>query len=95
MQNVVPLKKICLVAALATLTLSAIAAPEALAQAASKTSINAGRDCQTVLRCNYRRNGRYRGCISAYSCRICRPVRAPRCRVGSRTRTCSQIVCSW
>lgn len=54
------------------------------------------RDCQTVLQCNFKRNGGYRGCISAYSCRRCRLVRARNCTAGTQgRRTCRRLVCSW
>lgn len=56
--------------------------------------INPQRDCQTILTCNFRRNGSYRGCLSSYSCRACRFVPA-RCSVGSRRRTCHQVRCGW
>ena len=56
--------------------------------------INPQRDCQTILTCNFRRNGSYRGCLSSYSCRACRFVPA-RCSVGNRRRTCHQVRCGW
>ena len=53
-------------------------------------------DCQTLLRCNFSRNGVYRGCISAYTCRRCRLVRARNCGTASQgRRTCRRLVCSW
>lgn len=64
------------------------------AQAGPGGLVNPQRDCQTVLACNFRRGGSYRGCISAYSCRTCRLVPA-RCSVGDRRRNCRKMTCSW
>ena len=33
------------------------------------------RDCQTIRTCNFARGGSYRGCLSSYSCRVCRLIR--------------------
>ncbi len=54
-------------------------------------------DCQTIVRCNFRRGGDYRGCISAYSCRRCRLVRSRICdrRSDDRRRVCRRVVCTW
>ncbi|MCB1515808.1 MAG: hypothetical protein KDJ18_13570 [Hyphomicrobiaceae bacterium] len=58
-------------------------------------AINPHRDCQTLLTCNFRKDGRVRGCLSSYSCRQCRFV-ASRCSVGPRRRgTCQRLVCDW
>lgn len=64
-----------------------------LAQAS--TIIN-GRRCQTVRQCRFRRGGLFRGCISAFSCRRCRFVRA-RCRIpgSGAARRCRRLVCNW
>lgn len=68
---------------------------EAMAQAGPAGSINPNRDCQTVLSCNFRKDGSYRGCLSSYSCRQCRFV-AARCNVGGARRgTCQRLQCSW
>lgn len=56
--------------------------------------VNPNRDCQTILRCNFTRNGSYRGCISAYSCRVCRLVRE-QCAVGNISANCQRMRCSW
>lgn len=56
--------------------------------------INPQRDCQTVVQCRFTKGGSYRGCISAYSCRVCRLV-ADRCAVGVARRTCQRLRCSW
>jgi hypothetical protein len=55
--------------------------------------INPQRDCQTIRTCNFRRGGSYRGCLSSYSCRNCRFVRAS-CR-GLGRGVCRKLVCSW
>jgi hypothetical protein len=54
---------------------------------------NPGRDCQTVRTCNFSRTGAVRGCLSSYTCRVCRTVRA-RCTIGD-ARICERVVCSW
>jgi hypothetical protein len=55
------------------------------------------RHCQTLLTCSYSRGGVYRGCLSSYSCRVCRPQRV-RCTASDlatgRTR-CTELVCAW
>jgi hypothetical protein len=58
--------------------------------------INPERDCQTIRTCNFQRNGSYRGCLSSYSCRICRPV-AARCSIGGagNARVCRELRCNW
>jgi hypothetical protein len=76
--------------ALATAGLLALLS-DALAQPAG---LNPGRDCQTLRTCNFARNGTYRGCLSSYSCRVCRFVRAS-CYVDRTKRVCQQIRCSW
>lgn len=54
--------------------------------------INPQRDCQTVRTCNFRRGGSYRGCLSSYSCRVCRFVRVS-CK--GRAGTCQMLRCGW
>ncbi len=58
--------------------------------------VNPQRDCQTLLTCNYKKGGSYRGCLSSYSCRVCRLVAAP-CAPGPSPsqRKCHQMRCSW
>ncbi len=56
--------------------------------------INPNKDCQTIRRCNFARGGRFRGCVSSYSCRTCRFVRAS-CTIGGKRRTCRQLRCTW
>ena len=53
------------------------------------------RDCQTIRTCNFARGGIYRGCLSSYSCRVCRMV-AARCRIGGGPRRlCQELRCNW
>ena len=58
--------------------LAALAAAEARAQS---PGLDGGRDCQVVRACNYGRGGAYRGCLSSYTCRVCRFVPS-RCYVN-------------
>jgi hypothetical protein len=53
--------------------------------------------CQTLLTCNYARGGLYRGCLSSYTCRVCRPerVRCSASDIASGRRQCTELVCSW
>ncbi len=59
--------------------------------------IDPGRDCQTIRTCSFSRGGVFRGCLSSYTCRVCRPQRV-RCSSSDlatgRTR-CTELVCSW
>ena len=80
-----------LVAALAS---AGLAAAGASAQQGPAGVFDPARDCQTVRVCQFKKGGSYRGCISAYPCRTCRPV-AARCNVGDRTRKCYQLRCGW
>lgn len=80
---------------LGTVVALALGAPApAVAQEGPGGLLNPQRDCQTILQCNFKRGGLYRGCISAYSCRYCRFVPA-RCSVGERRRNCRQVRCTW
>jgi hypothetical protein len=63
----------------------------ALAQPAN---VDPQRDCQTIRSCSFARGGAYRGCISSYSCRTCRFVRAS-CFVDGRRSTCQELRCTW
>ena len=65
-----------------------------LAQEGPGGLINPQRDCQTIRTCNYARGGSYRGCLSSYSCRVCRFVQAS-CRGLGRRGTCQKLRCSW
>lgn len=81
-------------AGIVVLAAAAMAASQAHAQEGPGGAINPGRDCQTVLTCNFKRNGDVRGCLSSYSCRQCRFVNA-RCRVGATRGSCRRLVCDW
>ena len=56
--------------------------------------VNPNRDCQILLTCRYTKGGIYRGCLSSYSCRVCRLVPAP-CRIDNRSRVCQRMRCTW
>jgi hypothetical protein len=61
---------------------------------AQPAGLNPNRDCQTLLTCRFTRGGIYRGCLSSYSCRVCRLV-AARCRIDPGSRVCRQLRCTW
>jgi len=77
----------------------------ALAMSAASTSASAqtiGTDprnkrCQTLLTCNFTRGGQYRGCLSSYTCRVCRPqrVRCTASDIASGRTRCTELVCTW
>jgi hypothetical protein len=52
--------------------------------------LEAGRICQVVRSCNFRRTAKVRGCLSSYSCRQC--TFKKRCSNG---RCEWQSVCTW
>jgi len=81
------------VALCSALAVTAAVAGSAVAQEGPGGLINPQRDCQTIRTCNYRRGGSYRGCLSSYSCRTCRFVRAS-CK-GLGGGVCRKLVCSW
>lgn len=62
--------------------------------AAQPAGLNPERDCQVVRACNFGRGGAYRGCLSSYTCRVCRFVRSP-CYVDGARRVCSRMRCTW
>jgi hypothetical protein len=66
----------------------------AVAARAQPAGLNVGRDCQTIRTCNFSRGGGYRGCLSSYSCRICRFVRSG-CSIDGSRRICQQMRCTW
>jgi len=74
----------------------AIGSP-APAQAQQASGIDPGRDCQTIRTCNFSRGGSYRGCLSSYTCRVCRPqrVRCSASDISSGRRLCTELVCTW
>ena len=53
----------------------AVAPDFARAQEGPGGFINPQRDCQTIRTCNFRKGGSYRGCLSSYSCRVCKLVK--------------------
>lgn len=79
-----------------TLLLAAalLSAGASVAQEGPGGSINPGRDCQTITTCNFKRGGTYRGCLSSYSCRVCRYV-ASNCSIGGTRKRCHTSVCTW
>lgn len=70
------------------------AGSSAFAQEGPGGSVNPGRDCQTIVTCRFTRGGSYRGCLSSYSCRVCRYV-ATRCAIGGTRGRCHTSVCTW
>lgn len=79
----------------AVLFACAVAVPfMAQAQEGPGGAINPHRDCQTLLTCQYKKGGAFRGCVSSYSCRVCNFVPA-RCTPGGYGRVCRQLRCTW
>ncbi len=65
------------------------------AQEGPQGAINPQRDCQTILTCQFKRGGSFRGCVSSYSCRRCEFVPS-RCRIaGTRGGVCERLRCTW
>lgn len=91
------LRKVSIGAAGLMLLLGAgvVTAGGAHAQEGPGGMINPGRDCQTVVTCRFTKGGSYRGCLSSYSCRVCRFVPASCSVTGSRGRTCNRVRCTW
>lgn len=84
------LLSLMLVSLLATATFATLA----LAQEGPGGLINPQRDCQTIRTCNFGRGGSLRGCVSSYSCRVCRFVPTS-CRGVGRRKTCRKLRCTW
>jgi hypothetical protein len=84
------LLSLMLVSLLATATFATLA----LAQEGPGGLINPQRDCQTIRTCNFGRGGSFRGCVSSYSCRVCRFVPTS-CRGVGRRKTCRKLRCTW
>jgi hypothetical protein len=74
---------------------SVLTATTSFAQEGPGGTINPGRDCQTITTCRFQKGGSYRGCLSSYSCRVCRFVRANCTIGGTRSKTCSEVRCTW
>ena len=66
--------------------------PLVLAQAG--TGFGDPQRCTTVRRCQFQRGGSYRGCISTYSCQVCRLVPA-KCDIGGAPGKCHSMRCTW
>jgi hypothetical protein len=81
---------VCLLALLAF----GLFAPSAQVAVAQPAGLEPNRDCQTIRSCRYTSGGSYRGCVSSYSCRICRFVRAS-CRMDADRRVCQELRCTW
>lgn len=60
---------------------------------AQPAGLDPSRDCQTVRTCNFSRTGAVRGCLSSYTCRVCKTVRT-RCNLAGH-RQCQRFVCTW
>ena len=80
--------------ALALIASGAIVASVGDEARAQPAGLNVGRDCQVVRTCNFGRSGSYRGCLSSFTCRVCRFVPA-RCYVDGSQRVCQRMRCSW
>lgn len=78
----------------ALIALAVVIGPSPGPASAQAPGLNPGRDCQTLVTCNFRKNGSVRGCLSSYSCRVCKLVAAP-CQVKGGERTCRTMRCSW
>ena len=91
-----PLRKATIGAASVMLLLGAavLTSGSVAAQEGPGGSINPGRDCQTITTCNFSKKGSYRGCLSSYSCRVCRYV-ASNCVIGGTRKRCHTSVCTW
>ncbi len=64
--------------------------PAATASLHLAQGLEAGKICQVIRSCNFRRSAKVRGCLSSYNCRQCKFVK--RCSDG---RCEWQSVCSW
>lgn len=64
---------------------------------AQQALVQPQRDCQTITTCNFKKGGSYRGCLSSYSCRVCKLVSA-RCSIPGSSpsqRVCREMRCTW
>lgn len=80
---------------IAVLLASLAAISGAIAQEGPGGLTNPQRDCQTITTCNFKKGGTYRGCLSSYSCRVCRFVPAPCADAIPRNKVCRVVRCSW
>jgi hypothetical protein len=74
--------------------LAAVAASSFAGSAFAQAVPDGHRDCQVVRACQFARGAAYRGCISSYTCRVCRFVRE-RCHVAGTYRVCGRMRCTW
>lgn len=74
--------------------IAALAPSPAAAQSSQPGLVNPQRDCQTIRTCRFERGGSYRGCLSSYTCRVCRFVKAS-CQIGGRAQNCQEMRCTW
>jgi hypothetical protein len=82
-------------AALALLTSVTLVASTISATAQTMPGTNPqGRDCKTILTCNFTRGAAVRGCLSSYSCRTCDLV-PTRARIGNAPGSTRAFSCSW
>ena len=65
-----------------------------MAQFGPGGAVDPKRDCQTIRQCRFERGGSFRGCISTYTCRVCRFVEA-KCEIGGRSQNCRELRCTW
>lgn len=72
----------------------ALSASSAFAQEGPGGVVNPQRDCKTIVTCRFTKGGSYRGCVSSYSCRVCRFASA-RCEPGFAGRVCTKVRCTW
>lgn len=85
---------ICVASLTLIFAAAAFSAGRGLAQEGPGGAINPGRDCQTITSCQFRKGGSYRGCLSSYSCRVCRFVRSS-CTIGGARKSCYESRCTW
>jgi len=91
MSRAILIRKLLLVS---TLAFIGAGAGVAFAQQGPGGFINPQRDCQTIVNCRFTKGGSYRGCVSSYSCRVCRFVDA-RCGAGAAGNVCRKLRCDW
>lgn len=79
------------------LALTLLSAASTSADAQTMGTDPRNRRCKTLLTCNYTRGGVYRGCLSSYTCRVCRPqpVRCTASDIASGRTRCTELVCTW
>lgn len=58
-------------------------------------ALNVQKDCQTIRNCRFARDGVFRGCVSSFSCRTCKVVKAPCEIAGAAGNNCTKLMCTW